>query len=42
MKTGASEWAIGCCLLQLGSDGLLHPVAYDGKELQGAESNYAV
>jgi hypothetical protein len=42
IETDASEWAIGCCLLQLGTDGLLHPVAYDGRKLQGAELNYAV
>jgi hypothetical protein len=42
IETDASEWAIGCCLLQLGSDGLLHLVAYDGRKLQGAELNYAV
>lgn len=42
IETDASEWAIGCTLLQLGKDGALHPVAFDGRKLQGAELNYAV
>ena len=42
IETDASEWAIGCSLLQLGTDGKLHPVAFDGRKLQGAELNYAV
>ena len=42
IETDASEWAIGCCLLQIGPDGKLHPVAYDGRKLQGAELNYPV
>jgi hypothetical protein len=42
IETDASEWAIGCCLLQVGEDGKLHPVAYDGRKLQGAELRYPV
>jgi hypothetical protein len=42
IETDASEWAIGCTLLQMDSDGVLHPVAFDGRKLQGAELNYAV
>jgi hypothetical protein len=42
IETDASEWAIGCSLLQLGVDGKLHPVAFDRQKLQGAELNYAV
>src|SRR6202021_161554 len=42
IETDASEWAIGCCLLQADSNGNLHPVAYDGRKLQGAELNYHV
>jgi transposase InsO family protein len=40
IETDASEWAIGYVLLQLGADGHLHPVAFDGRKLQGAELNY--
>ncbi|KZZ95139.1 Ribonuclease H-like protein [Ascosphaera apis ARSEF 7405] len=43
IETDASEWALGCVLLQKDpKDGLLHPVAYDGKKLTGAELNYPV
>ena len=42
IETDASEWAIGLVLLQLGADGKLHPVAYDGRKLTGAELNYPV
>jgi RNase H-like domain found in reverse transcriptase len=42
IETDASEWAIGCTLLQYDIDGAIHPVAYDGRKLQGAELNYAV
>jgi len=42
IETDASEWAIGCCLLQADSNGVLHPVAFDGRKLQGAELNYHV
>jgi hypothetical protein len=42
IETDASEWALGCCLLQLGTDGILHPVAFDGRKFQGAELNYSV
>ncbi len=42
IETDASEWAIGCTLLQLDANGILHPVAFDGRKLQGAELNYAV
>ena len=42
IETDASEWAIGCVLLQADEQGILHPVAFDGRKLQGAELNYAV
>jgi hypothetical protein len=42
LETDASEWAVGCALMQRGEDGLLHPVAFDGRKLQGAELNYPV
>jgi hypothetical protein len=42
IETDASEWAIGMILLQLGADGRLHPVAFDGRKLTGAELNYPV
>jgi hypothetical protein len=42
IETDASEWAIGYALMQLGDDSKLHPVAYDGRKLNGAEINYPV
>ena len=42
IETDASEWAIGCTLLQYDIDGVIHSIAYDGRKLQSAELNYAV
>jgi hypothetical protein len=43
IETDASEWAIGCVLLQQDPvTGRLHPVAFDGRKLQAAEINYPV
>ena len=43
IETDASEWAIGCVLLQVDPvTGRLHPVAFDGRKLQAAEINYPV
>jgi hypothetical protein len=43
IETDASEWAIGCVLLQQDpKTGRLHPVAFDGRKLQPAEINYPV
>jgi Reverse transcriptase (RNA-dependent DNA polymerase)/RNase H-like domain found in reverse transcriptase/Retroviral aspartyl protease/Integrase core domain/Integrase zinc binding domain len=43
IETDASEWAIGCVLLQRDpKTGRLHPVAYDGRKLKPAELNYPV
>ncbi|KAG0160178.1 hypothetical protein PDIDSM_7705 [Penicillium digitatum] len=37
IETDASEWAIGFVLGQEGQDGKMHPVAFDGRKLRGAE-----
>jgi hypothetical protein len=42
IESDCSEWALGCVLLQLGPDGKWHPVAYDGRKLNGAELNYPI
>lgn len=43
IETDASEWAIGCVLLQTSCDSnQAHPVAYDGRKLTPAEVNYPV
>jgi hypothetical protein len=43
IETDASEYAIGCVLLQNAYDSKrLHPVAYDGRKLTPAEINYPV
>ncbi|KAG0152675.1 hypothetical protein PDIDSM_2480 [Penicillium digitatum] len=42
IETDASEWAIGFLLGQEGQDGKMHPVAFDGRKLRGAELNYPV
>jgi len=40
IETDASDFALGYELMQEGDDGLMHPVAYDGRKLRGAELNY--
>lgn len=40
IDTDASEWAVGYLLSQEGEDGLLHPVAFGGRKLRGAEVKY--
>ena len=40
IETDASEWAVGYVLLQVGEDGKLHPIAFDGRKLNQAELNY--
>lgn len=40
IETDASEWAIGMVLSQPAEDGKWHPVAFDGRKLNGAERNY--
>ena len=43
IETDASEWAIGCVLLQEDRETKrLHPIAYDGRKLKPAEINYPV
>ena len=40
IETNASDFAIRFILLQIGEDGLMHPVTFDGRKLQGAELRY--
>jgi len=43
VETDASDFAVGCVLSQISnSDGLLHPVAFYSRSLNGAESNYTI
>ena len=42
IETDCSEWALGCVLLQEDEDGKWHPVAFDGRKLNGAELNYPI
>ena len=42
VETDASDFAIGACLLQLGDDGKLHPVAFHSRKLHDAELRYPV
>src|SRR5271170_610647 len=42
VETDASDFAIGASLLQLGSDGKLHPVAFLSRRLRDGEPNYPV
>src|SRR5277367_314991 len=40
IETDSSDFANGMALLQEGEDGKLHPVAFDGRKLHGAELRY--
>jgi hypothetical protein len=40
IETDASDFAIGAVLLQMGLDGLDHPVAFDSSKLNLAQRNY--
>jgi hypothetical protein len=40
IETDASDYAVGAALYQEGDDGKLHPVAFDGRKLRGAELRY--
>ena len=42
VETDASDYALGAVLLQLGTDNLLHPVAFYSRKLTPAEINYTV
>lgn len=37
IETDASDFALGYALMQQKDDGLMHPVAFDGRKLHGAE-----
>ena len=40
IETDASDFAVGYALMQEGDDGLMHPIAFDGRKLHGVELNY--
>ena len=40
IETDSSDFANGMCLMQMGEDGKLHPIAFDGRKLHGAELRY--
>ena len=40
IETDSSDFGNGMALLQEGADGKMHPVAFDGRKLHGAELNY--
>ncbi|CAD6923626.1 unnamed protein product [Tilletia controversa] len=42
VETDASDWAIGCVLMQEDTQRVMHPVAFDGRKLNAAELNYPV
>ena len=42
IDSDASEWALGCTLMQKNLEGKIHPIAYKGRKLQGTELNYLV
>jgi hypothetical protein len=42
METDASDYAIGACLMQIGKNGKLHPVAFYFKKMFSAEMNYDI
>lgn len=42
IETDASDFAVGYLLLQKGDDGLLHPIAFDGRKLTDAERKYPI
>ena len=42
LETDASDYAIGTILSQEGSDGFLHPIAFDSRKLLPAELNYEI
>ena len=41
LDTDASEYQLGCCLLQAQPDGTLHPIGYWSRSLTPAEKNYS-
>ena len=42
LETDASNFAVGAVLLQAGSDGMEHPVAFFSRKMLPAETNYPV
>jgi hypothetical protein len=42
VETDASDYALGCILSQVGTDDLLHPVAFESRKMQPAELNYEI
>jgi hypothetical protein len=40
IETGALDFALRYTLLQLGDDGLMHPVAFETRKLSPAEARY--
>jgi hypothetical protein len=40
VETDASDFALGYSLLQKGDDGIIHPVAFEGRKLKPAEKRY--
>ena len=40
IETDASDFALGYALMQQGDDELMHPVAFDGRKMHGAELKY--
>src|SRR5437762_4215122 len=40
IEPDASDFALGYALMQAGDQGLMHPVAFDGRKLCGPELNY--
>ena len=42
VETDASDFAIGACLSQLGTDGKLHPIAFYSRKMSPAEENYDI
>jgi hypothetical protein len=42
VKTDASDYAIGACLMQISKDGKLYPIAFYSKKMSSAEINYDI
>src|SRR5450755_4388160 len=42
VKTDASDYAIGACIMQISKDGKLHPVAFYLKKISSAKMNYDI
>ena len=42
VETDASDYAIGTCLMQIGKDEKLHPIAFYSKKMFSAEMNYDI